>query len=123
MKLNRETATGILLVSAYDEHSFTINGETHASSLVLMPDFVEAWPPAIFSEIGPENFLRVCELKPALVLIGTGTRQRFPVPANLRPLIEARIGFEIMDSGSACRTYNLLASEGRRVAAMLLLES
>lgn len=62
------------------------------------------------------------ELAPEVVIVGTGARQRFPAPQLLRPLIEAGIGFEVMDLAAACRTYNILASEGRAVAAALLLD-
>lgn len=123
MKLNREIASGLLLVSAYDTCSFTINGVCHGNSLLLTPESVDVWPVSGFAGLSAASLEAVCALKPALVLIGTGSRQHFPAPAVLRPLIEARIGFEIMDTGSACRTYNLLAGEGRRVAAALLLDA
>ena len=60
---------------------------------------------------------------PELLLLGTGERQRFPAPGLLRPLIEARIGFEVMDLPAACRTFNILMAEGRLVAAALLIEA
>lgn len=122
MKLNRETAPDLLLIAAYDAGSFTINGQRHATSLILTPETVHDWPVAGFTALRAEDLLSVCVLKPSLVLLGTGMRQHFPAPAMLRPLIEAGIGFEIMDTGSACRTYNLLAGEGRNVAAALLLD-
>jgi uncharacterized protein len=123
MKLNREIISDLLLVASYDAASFTINGQRHASSLILTPESVQAWPVASFAELTAESLAAVCALVPALVLIGTGSRQHFPPPAVLRPLIEARIGFEVMDTGAACRTYNLLAGEGRKVAAALLLDA
>lgn len=122
MKLNREIISDLLLIASYDATSFTINGRRHESSLILTPESVQDWPRRGFAALTAESLEAVCVLKPALVLIGTGARQHFPAPAVLRPLIEARIGFEIMDTGSACRTYNLLAGEGRKVAAALLLE-
>jgi uncharacterized protein len=65
---------------------------------------------------------RLLDFSPELVLLGTGPRQRFPRPALLRPLIEARVGFEVMDLQAACRTFNILVGEGRRVAAALLFD-
>jgi uncharacterized protein len=62
-------------------------------------------------------------LKPELILIGTGSRQRFPAPELLKNLISAKIGFEIMDSQAACRTYNILVGEGRQVLLALIVES
>ncbi len=123
MKLNREIATDLLLIASYDARSFTINGQRHESSLIVTPENAQPWSVAGFAALTAESLEAVCELKPALVLIGTGARQHFPAPAVLRPLIEARIGFEVMDTGSAWRTYNLLAGEGRSVAAALLLDA
>jgi uncharacterized protein len=62
------------------------------------------------------------DLKPELILIGTGSRQRFPKPELLKALINAKIGFEIMDSQAACRTYNILVGEGRQVLLALIVE-
>jgi uncharacterized protein len=62
------------------------------------------------------------DLKPELILIGTGNKQRFPKPELLKSLILAKIGFEIMDSQAACRTYNILVGEGRQVLLALLVE-
>ena len=58
---------------------------------------------------------------PEIVLLGTGTRLQFPPAAVLRPLIDARVGYEIMDTGAACRTYSILMAEGRRVLAALIV--
>jgi len=63
------------------------------------------------------------DLKPEVVVVGTGTRQRFPSPQVLRPLIEANIGYEIMDLAAACRTFNILATEGRAVVAALVFDA
>jgi uncharacterized protein len=62
------------------------------------------------------------DLKPELILIGTGNKQRFPKPELLKSLILAKIGFEIMDSQAACRTYNILVGEGRQVLLALIVE-
>lgn len=123
MKLNREIATDLLLIASYDAGSFTINGQRHESSLIVTPETAQPWSVAGFAALTADSLEAVCALKPSLVLIGTGARQHFPAPAVLRPLIEARICFEVMDTGSACRTYNLLAGEGRSVAAALLLDA
>ena len=61
-------------------------------------------------------------LDPEVVLLGTGSRQRFPHPRLSRPLADARIGLEVMSTAAACRTYNILMAEGRKVAAALLVE-
>ena len=79
------------------------------------------WQLATFEELSPAHFTRLAELAPEVVIFGSGDRIRFPHPALLRPLVERGIGLETMDTAAACRTYNILAQEGRHVAAALLL--
>ena len=76
-----------------------------------------------FEELGPEHFQQLADLKVEVVIFGSGARIRFPKPAWLAPLAKARIGIETMDTAAACRTYNILAQEGREVAVALLLET
>ena len=78
------------------------------------------WNAPSFESLGAEHFARLAALKPELVIFGSGPRLRFPPAALLRPLIEARIGVETMDTAAACRTYNVLLAEGRSVVAALL---
>lgn len=82
----------------------------------------QAWPAEHFDQLGPEHFEQLARLKPEVVIFGSGGRIRFPRPAWLRPLLALGIGVETMDTAAACRTYNILAQEGRHVAAALLLE-
>ncbi|MFT3719790.1 Mth938-like domain-containing protein [Pseudorhodoferax sp.] len=82
-----------------------------------------AWPCTRFEDLGPEHFAQLVELGSEVVIFGSGLRLRFPQPAWLRPLIARRIGLETMDTAAACRTYNILAQEGRDVIAALLLET
>jgi len=76
---------------------------------------------ASFEELGPGDFARIAALGVAVVIFGSGQRIRFPKPAWLAPLASARVGIETMDTAAACRTYNVLAQEGRDVAVALLL--
>ena len=80
------------------------------------------WPCRSFAELTPEHFAQLAALDAEIVIFGSGLRNRFPPPAWLKPLIAKRIGLETMDTAAACRTYNVLASEGRHVVAALLLE-
>jgi uncharacterized protein len=80
------------------------------------------WNVARFEDLAPEHFARLAELQPEVVIFGSGSRIRFPKPAWLAPLVARRIGLETMDTAAACRTYNILAQEGRHVAVALLLE-
>ncbi|MEC5386685.1 Mth938-like domain-containing protein [Uliginosibacterium sp. H3] len=123
MKLYRDDVEGLLLVTSYDADHVAINRERHEASLLVMPGHdVAPWAAGGFDALSEADFAQIRDLSPALVIVGTGGRQRFPKPVLLRPLIDAGIGFEIMDTGSACRTYNILAAEGRQVAAALMLD-
>jgi uncharacterized protein len=77
---------------------------------------------ASFEQLGPEHFAQLAALKVEVVIFGSGARLRFPRPAWIAPLAAARIGIETMDTAAACRTYNILAQEGREVAVALLLD-
>jgi uncharacterized protein len=81
------------------------------------------WNCARFDQLTAEHFALLAETQPELVIFGSGSRLRFPPPAFLRGLMERRIGIETMDTLAACRTYNILAGEGRQVIAALLIET
>jgi uncharacterized protein len=75
-----------------------------------------------YEELAAAHFERLLELDVEVVIFGSGARIRFPRPAWLKPLVDAQVGLETMDTAAACRTYNILAQEGRKVAVALLLE-
>lgn len=96
--------------------------ETVSHSFLLTPTHLERdWSPEHFEQLEPVHVEPMLALEPELVLLGTGARLRFPHPAFGAALMERRIGMEVMDTAAACRTYNILLGEGRRVAAALLL--
>lgn len=122
MKLHLSNATGRNTVTAYGADYVDINGERHRSSLVLLPTRVETeWPPGADNRLTTEAIQVLASFEAEIVLIGTGDVQRFPDAPTLRPLIEAGVGFEIMSTPAACRTYNILVAEERQVAAALIL--
>ncbi len=121
LKLHLSNISGINLFTGYGEGYVMVNRQRHERSLVVLRDrLVNDWRPAGFDELEAGDFARLAELKPEIVLLGTGARLRFPRPELTRALIDARIGFEVMDVQAACRTYNFLAAEERVVAAALL---
>jgi uncharacterized protein len=123
MKLHSPVTAGLLAITAYDADSITVNGRRLTKSFLLTPQqLVENWPPASFDSLAESDLLAVANLDCPIVLLGTGARQRFPAPALMRPLIERRVGVEVMDSHAACRTYNILMAEGREVAAAMIIE-
>ena len=81
------------------------------------------WQCARFEDLTEAHFSQLAASEPELIIFGSGTRLRFPPPAFLRGLMARRIGVETMDTLAACRTYNILAGEGRRVTAALLIET
>jgi uncharacterized protein len=122
MKIHLESGAGQNLIRAYAAGSVTINEEVYTASLIVTPQRIVAdWPPAGFSDLAAAHFEAIAALKPEVVILGTGARLRFPAPGITRALVEAGIGLEVMDTGAACRTYNILMSDGRRVAAALLM--
>ena len=122
MKFDRETRAGVNIVTGYGEGYVLINGARHSSSLIVVPDRVIAWEATRFEALIESHFAPLAALEPEIVLLGTGPRLRFPHPRLTQPLTGARIGLEVMDLNAACRTYNILVSENRRVAAALLFE-
>ncbi|MFN5047052.1 Mth938-like domain-containing protein [Roseateles sp.] len=124
MKFQLDEQQGGNSISRQEDQKVWVNGQVHQRSL-LVPwrGEVQAWDAARFEDLGEAHFERILALKPELVVFGSGARLRFLRPAIYRCLIEARIGVETMDTAAACRTYNVLASEGRSVLAALLIEA
>jgi len=120
VKLHADARGGHNLITAYGAGYVAVNGQRHQASLIVMPDRILPWAVAAFDDLAPESFELVKSEKPEIVLLGTGPRQRFPDPGLTASLREARIGLEVMDLQAACRTYNILVAEERRVAAALL---
>ncbi|MDR2991534.1 MAG: Mth938-like domain-containing protein [Burkholderiaceae bacterium] len=91
-------------------------------NVILSADGIERWDVACFDDLNASHFATLAARKPELVLFGSGARQRFPKPVWVRALIDAGIGIETMDTPAACRTWNVLIGEGRRVLSALLIE-
>lgn len=123
MKLHLSTARGVHLITGYGDGYVEVNTRRYQGSLVILPDRVIAnWSVTDFNSLTARHLGALAELGPEIVLLGTGRRHRFPSPALLSDLIMHDIGLEVMDSQAACRTYNILVAEGRRVAAALIIE-
>jgi uncharacterized protein len=124
MKFQPDTLDGVNVLSRYETSRVWVNGAVWQSSLMVpWRGSVRSWGTADFSALGAEHFDALLDAQPEVVIFGSGTRLRFPAPALLRGLINKRIGIETMDLGAACRTYNVLAAEGRSVVAALLIET
>ena len=122
MKIEREQSQGRNAFTGYGEGYVEVNGTRYSESLVVSADrIVTDWPARSVQALSGDHVAAIVELKPEIVLIGTGARFQFPEPALLAPLQKAGIGVEVMDTQAACRTYNILLGEGRSVAAALIL--
>ncbi len=111
-------------ITGYGPGWIAVAGERIPHSVVLdgMTGAQQDWQAARFEDLDAAHFERLVALQPELVIFGSGSRLRFPQAPWIRALVEARIGIETMDTPAACRTYNILAGEGRRVAAAILIE-
>ncbi len=121
MKFSEADTSGGLTVRSYQPGAVVIGEGRFTHSLLLTPERVTDWPPADAQSIEPAHFDPVLELEPELLILGTGASQAFPPPRTYAALMSGGIGIEIMDTGAACRTYNILMAEGRRVAAALII--
>lgn len=122
MKLHATGPSGVNTITAYGDDYVAVNGQRHTSSLIVTPERVVPWDVSEFTKITAEHFEKLKTLDAEIILLGTGARQRFPHPSLTASLVEARIGLEVMDLKAACRTYNILIADERKVAAALLLE-
>ncbi len=121
MKLHQSVASGRNSITGYGQGYVLVNGARQEANLIVLPDRMLPWSAADFESLQAEDFSQFAALGLEIVLLGTGARQRFPHPRLTRALIEAKIGLEVMDVQAACRTYNILMAEERRVALALLL--
>jgi uncharacterized protein len=136
MKFSQDTFGGGYVIRAYEAGTVTVIGpgesagdtaiprsEVLTASFVISPQrLLRDWPPQAYADLATEHFERLLELEPEVVLLGTGATFRYPTPALLASLTGGGIGVEIMDTGAACRTFNVLVAEGRQVVAAILLE-
>jgi len=122
MRLSLDLSDAANVIRAYGEGLVTINDHPIRQSVIVTPErLVTDWPPQRFDELASSHFQVLVELNPEIVLLGTGKRQQFPSPRLTHSLLSRGVGLEIMDTGAACRTYNIIMAEGRRVAAALLM--
>lgn len=112
-----------LSINAYGPDWVAIQGQKITHSVLISSQGLQTpWGTQAFESLNPEHFATLADLDVELVIFGSGARLRFVPPAWHAALMQRQIGLETMDTPAACRTYNILASEGRRVAAALLIE-
>jgi uncharacterized protein len=121
MKLQIATTEGQNTFTAYGEGYVSVNAVRHSSNLIVLPDrLIPEWTTASFATLSLADFEFLSTLENDIILLGTGNEHRFPRPELMQPLMRANKGLEVMTIQAACRTYNILISEGRQVTAALL---
>lgn len=122
MKLHVTPTQQYQTVTGYEQDWIEINAVRFDHSLIVLPEIAPMrWPVTAFENLRADDFEAVEAQTPDLLILGTGSRQRFVAPRLVAGLISRRIGVECMDNQAACRTYNILMTEGRKVALAVIL--
>ncbi|MBC3906044.1 MULTISPECIES: Mth938-like domain-containing protein [Undibacterium] len=124
MKLHSTPTQQYQTITAYEKDSVEINAITYAYSLIVLPETKpQQWSATSFEQLSDADFAQIEATAPDVVILGTGNKQRFVHPRLTATLASKRIGVECMDNQAACRTYNILMAEGRKVALALIMET
>ena len=121
MKFTQQRADGANLIRRYGADFIQVGEQELRASCLVNATSVTAWPPRSVEDLSAESFTAIFELNPEVVVLATGTTQKFPRAALRAEFATRRIGLEVMEIGAACRTYNVLVSEERRALAAVLL--
>ena len=122
MKFAEDNQDEGYVITAYDSTNIVINGKSFTQSLIIAGDQMhDSWDVDSISALTSEHVETILSFEPELILIGTGSKLTFPAVEAYAPIISAGIGIDFMDTGAACRTYNILMGEGRGVVAGLIL--
>ncbi|NRR29515.1 Xcc1710-like domain-containing protein [Oxalobacteraceae bacterium] len=123
MKLHPSLTKQYQTVTGYDQTGVEINAQHYDHSLIMLPETpARAWEAPTFESLTEAHFAQILAEEPDVVILGTGARQRFIHPRLCAALTMRRIGVECMDNQAACRTYNILMGEGRKVLLALVIE-
>ena len=121
MKFTQQRPDGANLIRRYGADYIVVGNEEIRSSCIVSANSFSAWAPRSVEELTVESLAPLFVLAPEVVVLATGTTQRFPRASLRAEFATRRIGLEVMEIGAACRTYNVLVSEERKVLAAVLL--
>lgn len=122
MKIALDDIDESLVIRGYGPGEIAVGRRRYSTSLLVTPGGVVAdWGPQTVADITARHLFAVLDHQPEVLILGTGERQDFPPRRLFVDLIDAGVGYEVMDTAAACRTYNILLAEGRRVVAALLV--
>jgi uncharacterized protein len=124
MKFSQELGTAKYNITAHEPDRIRINDEWQTDSFILTPaEIIQPWHIDSINQLTEEHCQQLADLKPEVLIIGTGQRQQFPDMSVLRAFAQGNIGVEFMDTAAACRTFNILTGEDRSVVAGLIIET
>jgi uncharacterized protein len=121
VKLHLTAGEGQNLFSGHGSGYVAVNGVRYETSVLVTPGSIAEWAVTRFETLSVADFEPLLALHPDVLILGTGSTTRFPARELTLALAAAGVGLEVMDNGAACRTYNIVAAEGRRVAAAILM--
>ena len=122
MKISLAAPNQKFAIRAYEKGKLIINQQPYYKSLIVTPEqLTPDWRPQSIEDLTAADFDELITLKPSMIILGTGEKQIFPSPTLYAEAINAGIGVEVMNTPAACRTYNILMSEGRSIAAALMM--
>lgn len=123
MQLNLDNNTAQYQIKAYDAGIITINDTTYDQSLIVSPNtLISPWPVSEIQSLETEHLDAIIQLKPEVVLLGTGERLIFPQQELTAYMAKHKLSMEVMNNEALCRTYSVLTSEGRQVVAAIILD-
>ncbi len=123
MKFHLSTAKGNVF-TGHGDGFVRLGIVEYRENIVVTPEkIITGWAPRGFDGLAPEDFATLVDLAPEVVLLGTGAAIRFPHPRLTHALTDARIGLEVMDTPAACRTFNILSAEGRKVVVAIMIDA
>ena len=122
MRFTQDLTSNVNVIRGYGRGELRINDQLYQQSLIVSSTTIQPEPALNgVGDLADDHATHILSLKPEVVLLGTGQRQIFPDAAFGARFLQAGVGFEVMDTGAACRTFNVLVGEQRQVVALLLL--
>ncbi len=123
MKLEKNHDDSVFVIRSYNDEGIKVNDNMLSQSFIIMSDqLVQNWQPGHFSDLCSNDLEQIADLDPEIIILGTGKTLSFPDQSLVASIRLKNIGFEVMDTYAACRCYSILVSEGRNVAAGMILE-
>lgn len=122
MEISEDLSKSNFIIESYTKNNITVSGKKYNSSLVITPSqIIQNWDVKSVEDLTLDLFLPILDLKPEIILLGTGDNLIFPDSKIISDILQHDIGFEVMTTSAACRTFRVLESEYRNVAAALII--